>query len=195
MILGVRRQQSDLFDGLQLFTLKEWHEPSDELGRRCFDVFDESLEKLKSDSEATRIQDISLNEKEVTLLNTATETALRALPVKFKEAASLFTIARARSDQRKIYFRLPAWIRLQSEDHKGTLHHLHNLTTDATWRELALLPQEIALHLRLFGDTDTPVLREMPALVFFRIAELFPSASLLAQAPTLTLFTPNGDMK
>lgn len=177
MIIALRACENDLFRGLQVFTLKDWHEPIDEIGNACFDVFDEALEKLKSDPDATRIRDSALIDSEVTRLNTATETALRSVAVKHSETVGLYTVAFSRSEDRKIYFRLPPWLHLQTETLHGDFHVLKFSDQDSTWREFTLLPEESALHLRAFHAEGCPPIGRVLERAFYRFSDLFSKQS------------------
>lgn len=179
MIVALRACETELFRGLQVFTLKDWHEPIDEIGNACFDVFDEALEKLKSDPDATRIQDSALIDNEVTRFNTATETALRSVAVKHSETVGLYTVAFSRLDERKVYFRLPPWLHLQSETVDGNFHALKFSDQESTWREFTLESTEMALHVRAFNCDGYPPIGPVLDRAFFRLSDLFNQQSPL----------------
>jgi hypothetical protein len=129
------------------------------------------LDKLRGDPDATRIGIGPVRSRELENLNTATETALRAIPERLRPSANLYTLALSPQNPLKFFAKLPAWTWVQSETSSGDLFNLEFDRSDS-WTSFLRNPEDIALHLRIFSREGLPSLAAPLAEAFFRTAEL-----------------------
>jgi len=175
MILGYRAINRPHFHGINIFLLKDFLVPMEQVGHTCFDAFDEALLKLKNDSEATRIYSIDSKSPEVTAFNTATEAALRAVPERYRSSTELYTLVQSTSRSNLVYARLPTWAFLSCETQSGELFSLRLDSTGAkrSWYEIPLEPEDRFVHIKLFSESEYPAIAPLQDREeFFRLADI-----------------------
>ncbi len=176
MIFGYRVVKRPNFHGLNLFLLKDFVIPMEHLGQSCFDAFDEALNLLSSDPDSTRIHPIHTKSPEVTTLNTASESALRAIPERYRSSTELFTVAQSKVGKgRTLFLQIPAWISLHLEDDKGDIFLIKSELPlkNQRWIEVPLEDADRFIHLKLFSDSKVPKLGpSIEREEFFRFANI-----------------------
>ena len=147
----------------------------EQLGHACFDAFDESLVKQKSDSDATKVFSINSKSPEITTLNTATESALRVIPERYRASSHLFTLAKSITNAALLYAHLPLWAFPIVEDISGnfTLIESNSQQAKHKWVELSLQSEDRFLHLNLFSKSSVPRIAPITDHdAFLRLADL-----------------------
>jgi hypothetical protein len=177
-----------LFKGVNVFLLKDWIMPIEELGTDAFNAFDESLGRLRSDPNATRIQAAPTRaaapDRDVVF--TATQAALRAIPERYRASAELYTLSIAR---RQAHANLPPWCSITLETKEGELSLLSNaIYTAREWVTLPIEDNDSLLHVSLFSQN--PVLSssdESTIPRFARLATLIGRPDVASRAATMSL--------
>jgi|GEM_PF-1627713 len=174
MIVGARSLQRSDFRGFNVLTFADWNLPVETLGLTCMAAFDEALLRLRSDPEATRIAvPGSVSASPTTRVNTATESALRALPERYAPSARFHSLfVQQEGLKRVVWTDFPAWVQVRIETREGTLDAVSFSPPNTTWRTFVLEDRDLRIHLSLIqGLCDfRPTLFEEPR--FFRSAEL-----------------------
>ena len=195
MILGVRSFRAGRYKGVNVFLLKDWILPIDEMGREVFDTFDESLMRLRTDPQATRISLPGLDSS-LTDLNTATNAALRSVPDRYRYAVQLFSSAvKIETDEpvaesevaTVLWTNLPAWCSHAVETSGGDFFVVkegsHLGRPRSGWRKLELESSDFRLHVFPSGQTRVPsTLRVNAEPVFVRMGRLLDAHSDPQQA-------------
>ncbi|MBS1984272.1 MAG: hypothetical protein JST16_08870 [Bdellovibrionales bacterium] len=189
MILGTRAVTQPQFIGVNVVLLRDWSTPVDLMGLGCFKAFDEALNKLRSDPDATRIG--GTVETREALWTTATSAALRSLPERHRSGASYWSLAvAAESDfQRKaVWTDLPAWATIYIEDQAGNCDRLERPVTPAgEFTKLSLNASDRFLHVVLFGQSLALRLGGSATPQFRRLSQLIEESSEPARLPTLSV--------
>jgi hypothetical protein len=174
MIVGARAAQRPDFRGFNVLALPDWTGTPEPLAHSCFGAFDESLLRMRSDPDATRIAVAGATTVgPLTSVHTASETALRSLPERQSDGCrfhSLVVVAEAGG--LVAWTDLPAWALLQAESVDGRLENLDRGVVDGSWSKIALKPDDLRLHLCLFRAGANLSRACFQDTRFFRASEL-----------------------
>jgi hypothetical protein len=197
MILGHRIVNSSTFRGINLFLLRDWYMPIEALGAACFNAFDESLRRLRSDPNATRLHvPGQAGQNELNTLHTATVSALRSLPERYREGAEVFTLLVSRADPGTMLSNLPAWAFVTTETQSGELYLHSSAIVEApsqarpahsNWQSLRVESDDNFVHVSLFSPTPRVSLAENYACRFLRMSTLLEQHANYRNTPTLSL--------
>jgi hypothetical protein len=193
MILGARSFDLHPYRGINIFLCKSWSPPLDFYGRQALQAFDETLLRLKSDTEATRLYVVDSKEpREITDMNTAAAAALRSLPEKMRASCQIFTTIQSR-DLQGLWSNLPNWTLLRAEAQNGDLHDLRLPEGTPQWQRVPTEADDRWIHLSFFGSAGRLSLRPEAGPFFARLSALIHSAENPHLCPSLSFRLKSGE--
>lgn len=154
MILAARHVQRPRFTGANVLILRDAMAAGEALSLAVFASFDEALERVRTDADATRI---GVEPGPGSDFTTAGESARRSLPDRVRPGASLYWAGVATTSAGStLWTNAPAWIRFWFETSKGELFEAppaSNASAGAP-RSHALRPDDLYVHMTLFAGAD-----------------------------------------
>jgi len=164
VILACRTTQFGSLRVGNVFLSQRLCSPIEASSKLCFRSWDETYTRLRTEKDATQIHSIEdLKDQKLMELNTATLSALRALPKEEREGTRLFTIATdyaAGGDKkvRWVWSNFPVWAKIIVETSEGSLFRIQNpgisnsLTQALPWYKWEVLDSDAYLHVQFFGE-------------------------------------------
>ncbi len=190
MILGARSFRVSRYTGFNIFLLKDWNLPISNLGTLAFSSFDETLMKLKSDPNSTRLSPINSSHIFSSELYTATKAALKTIPEKSRKQTHIYTVAFAKnsSGNLQMVYHLPAWSHMFSESLDGQLEKIDFKTSSGEeWFYTATEAHDKYFHLSFFSSNIVPQLELTSKPKFYRLSSAIERSSSPLSAVSLSL--------
>lgn len=178
MILGYRTYQNVGSRGLNIFLSKAWTLPMEEMGQLCFHAIDATLTKMETDSEATLVTSLGVDNPDLVMrkLETARRAGLNALPLRFRKGVSLWSL---HIENRALFHDLPAWAMVYIETQGGDLMLLRT-HSEQPWQKIPLGQEDSWIHVGLFSRAhQVQISKESKASRFLRLSTATESAQLL----------------
>jgi hypothetical protein len=145
------------FQGLNICLIRDWIQPIDFIPNISFKKFDESIAKLRGDTQATKI--ISHETPEIADWSTAQEYVLFSMPEKIRKLSSFYTagFSRKSNGDFQIISNTPPWVNVTVETESGDFFDLTSRRENVmeNWWARTLGPHDLLTHFTLFSKTPS----------------------------------------